>query len=69
MSAGLLTVHEAAELLGQDEQTVRELLRRGELRGFKGGRGGVTSPWRIRQAAIDEHIAMREAAARRGRAA
>jgi excisionase family DNA binding protein len=67
--AAPLTVHEAAEALGQDVQTVRELARRGDLRGFKTGRGGKTSAWRFRQSAVDEFIAMREAAVRRGRAA
>ncbi|WP_263121155.1 helix-turn-helix domain-containing protein [Cellulomonas sp. RIT-PI-Y] len=65
----VLDVKAVAAQLGEDEQTVREHLRRGDLRGFKAGRGGVTSPWRVRQTAIDEYIALREAAARRGSAA
>ncbi|TKR27182.1 helix-turn-helix domain-containing protein [Cellulomonas hominis] len=64
-----LTPREVAEQLGQDEQTVRRLARRGELRGFKAGTGGITSPWRFRQAAVDEFIRKREAAVRRGRVA
>lgn len=69
MPAPALNVHDVAVQLDQDEQTVRELARRGELRGFKAGRGGVTSPWRFRQSAVEEFIAKREAAAQRGHAA
>ncbi|WP_158375758.1 helix-turn-helix domain-containing protein [Cellulosimicrobium cellulans] len=61
-----LTVRDVAERTGQDPQTVRELARRGELRGFKTGRGGTTSAWRFRQSAVEEFIARREAATRRG---
>jgi excisionase family DNA binding protein len=68
-TSGLLSVRDVAEQTGQDEQTVRDLARRGELRGFKAGRGGVTSPWKFRPAAVEEFIALREAAARRGLAA
>lgn len=64
-----LTVHDVAEQLGQDEQGVRELARRGDLRGWKAGRAGKTSAWRFRQAAVEEFIAKREAAARVGRTA
>lgn len=65
----LLNVHQAAEYLGLHPETVREMARAGQLRGFRGGSGGKTSPWRFRQAALDEHIALAEAKARRTSAA
>ncbi|WP_164745268.1 helix-turn-helix domain-containing protein [Georgenia faecalis] len=68
-AASALTVHDVAAQLGVSEKTVRQMTRRGELVGFKAGRGGKTSPYRYRQTQIDAHIATREAATRAGRTA
>lgn len=68
MSADL-TVHEVAAQLGEHPETVRTLIRRGDLVARKAGLGGRTSPYRIRQAAVDEFVARREALTRSGRTA
>lgn len=65
----LRNVHEAAKQLDVHPETVREMARAGVLRGFRGGNGGRTSPWKFRQSAIDEYIALAEAKARRNSAA
>lgn len=64
-----LDVHQAAALLGESEQTVRLLARRGDLPARKSGRGGRTSAYRFRPEAIEEFIERREALTRSGRSA
>jgi len=59
-----LTVEQVAQMLGTSPETVKVLARRGELVGFKTGRGGKTSPWRFRPAQVDAFIAGRELRAR-----
>jgi len=49
------TVQECAELMGLNEQTVRELLRSGELRGYK-----VNREWRVSEEARREYVEERE---------
>lgn len=52
----LLTVKETAERLRSHPETVRQLLRRGELAGLKfpsANRGGT---WKIRESAIEDFL-------------
>lgn len=52
----LLTVQEAAARLRSHPETVRKLLRRGDLTGLKfpsANRGGT---WKIRESAIEEFL-------------
>lgn len=59
----LLTVAEAAEQLHSHPETVRKLLRRGDLAGIKfpsANRGGT---WKIRQSSIDRFLTRNEQAA------
>lgn len=51
----ILTLQEAAKLLKVHDNTVRNLLRRGDLVGFQIGRN-----WRFRRAVVEEYIAQRE---------
>lgn len=66
-TAKTLTPAEVATQIGCEPEHVKLLARRGDLVGFKTGRGGKTSPWRFRQAQVDAFIATREAATRSGR--
>lgn len=62
-SDDLLTVAEAAVRLRSHPETVRKLLRRGDLAGLKfpsANRGGT---WKIRESAIDRFLARNEYAA------
>lgn len=60
----LLTVVDVARQLGVHPETARKLARQGRIRAAKFG--GRTSPYRFRQSAVDEFIAMQEARIRRG---
>ncbi|WP_082739709.1 helix-turn-helix domain-containing protein [Cellulomonas iranensis] len=60
----LLTVADVARQLGVHPETARKLARQGRIRAAKFG--GRTSPYRFRQSAVDEFIAMQEARIRRG---
>ncbi len=61
----LLTVADVARQLGvHPPETARKLARQGRIRAAKFG--GRTSPYRFRQSAVDEFIAMQEARIRRG---
>jgi excisionase family DNA binding protein len=51
----LLTVKEAAELLRQDEYTVRRLLREGKLPGRQRVKGAA---WRIDADELEQHLAL-----------
>ena len=56
----LLTVKEAAERLRSHPETVRQLLRRGELAGLKfpsANRGGT---WKIRESSIENFLKRNE---------
>lgn len=50
----LLSVQETAEVLDMHPESVRELLRRGDLVGSK--MPGLRGSWKIRQSAIDNFI-------------
>lgn len=54
MTKKLLNINEASEQLGMHPQTVRELLRRGDLAGVK--MPGLRGRWRVEPAAIDRFI-------------
>lgn len=58
MATKLLTVHEAAEVLGESPYTVRKRLRRGEIRGTKYS-DGPKARWRVTEAALDHFILKR----------
>ncbi|MBG6085858.1 helix-turn-helix domain-containing protein [Zhihengliuella flava] len=47
----LLNVKQAAELMGMHPDTVREMLRRGDLAGIKNP--GLRGSWRIEESAIE----------------
>lgn len=47
----LLDANEAAEVLGMHPETVRVMLRTGELAGIKGR--GIRGKWRVEEAAIE----------------
>lgn len=49
----LLDVDAVAEILGVDERTVYEMLRRGELPGVDVGRGTKRRSWRVRPSDLD----------------
>lgn len=53
MPTRLLTVPELAELLRESEYTVRERLRRGEIKGL---RLGGTGPWRVTEKAYEAYL-------------
>lgn len=50
----LLNIHEAAAQLDKHPDTVRKMLRRGELAGIKGP--GIRAAWKVEPAAIDRWI-------------
>lgn len=53
----LLTIEQAAELVGRSPSTVRTWLNQGELEGFKlNGKS-----WRIRESAVHTYLAQQEA--------
>lgn len=52
----LLTVKEAAEKLRCHPETVRELLRRGDLEGIKYSSAGRRGVWKISEKAIDAFL-------------
>jgi excisionase family DNA binding protein len=54
-----LTVREVAERLRTHEETVRRWLKAGRLKGYRPG--GNKVGWRIRESALAEFIADREA--------
>jgi len=56
----MLTVDQVAELLQVNPETVRRLLRRGELRGRR--IGGTKAGWRIAPAAVRAYMAGDQAA-------
>lgn len=52
-----LTPTEAAEVLGLSVISVRNLLKRGDLRGYKMGGGNLRyRPWRIRRKDLNAYI-------------
>jgi len=62
-AAALLKVPEAAERLRAHPETVRQLLRRGDLKGIKmpsANRGGT---WKVSETEIDRFLARTEYAA------
>lgn len=50
----LLNVHEVAEILNMHPETVRELLRRGDLVGSK--MPGLRGSWKVRPVEVDRFI-------------
>lgn len=58
MATKLLTVRQAAEALGEHPATVRERLRRGEIRGTKFS-DGPRAQWRVTEAALEHFILKR----------
>lgn len=54
----LLSVRAAAEILDMHPETVRELLRRGDLAGSK--MPGLRGSWKIRPAAIEQFLNQHE---------
>lgn len=55
MATKLLNVSQAAEVLGEHPATVRQRLRRGELKGTKFSQGS-RAHWRVTEAALDHFI-------------
>lgn len=55
----VMTVEDAARVLGVSDQKVRKLFKTGELKGFK--LGGITSPWKTTAAELDAYIERRMA--------
>lgn len=55
----VMTVDDAARILGVSDQKVRKLFKTGELKGFK--MGGITSPWKTTTAELDAYIERRMA--------
>lgn len=52
-----LTVKEVRDMLGVESlDTVRILIKSGELRAFKAGRAGKTSKWLIEKESVDEYV-------------
>ena len=51
-----LTTREAAKLLNVSVTTICSMLKRGKLRGWKIGKSGRTSDWRISKKSLDEFI-------------
>ncbi|MGO1664124.1 MAG: helix-turn-helix domain-containing protein [Micrococcaceae bacterium] len=58
MPTKLLSVQEAAERLGENPQTTKRRLRRGEIRGTRLSTGR-TSPWRVTEKALEAFIQRR----------
>jgi excisionase family DNA binding protein len=58
MATKLLTVRQAAEVLGEHPDTVRQRLRRGEIKGTKYSTG-PKAHWRVTEAALDHFIMKR----------
>lgn len=56
-------VAETAEQLRIHPETVREMLRRGDLKGIKYASGGRRGVWKVRQSEIDRFLRMNEYAA------
>lgn len=50
----LLNIHEAAEQLAMHPDTVRKLLRRGDLQGIK--MPGLRGAWKVRPADIERFV-------------
>ncbi len=50
-SAPLMTIHDVATQLNVDERTVRELIRKNELRAIKVGK-----EWRVTQDDLDSYV-------------
>lgn len=55
----VMTVDDAARILGVSDQKIRKLFKTGELKGFK--LGGITSPWKTTAAELDAYIERRMA--------
>jgi excisionase family DNA binding protein len=53
-----LTVRETATRLGQSEETVRRMIRAGELPASRAHRGGTRAPWLIHAAALERQMEM-----------
>jgi excisionase family DNA binding protein len=51
-----LTVRETATRLGQSEETVRRMVRAGELPASRAERGGTRAPWLIHAAALERQL-------------
>ena len=51
----MLTLKEAADQLRIDSETVRLLIKSGEIKAMKAG-SGLTSPWRISEEALAEYM-------------
>jgi len=51
----LLTLKEAADRLRIDPESVRLLIKAGEIRAIKAG-PGLTSPWRISERALADYL-------------
>lgn len=58
MPTRLLTVPQAADLLAEHPETLRQRLRRGELTGVKKG-DGPRARWFITEKAIDAYVSRR----------
>lgn len=67
MSARLLTVHEAADLLRIPAESVRVMARRREITSTRVG-NGRTAAYRFPETAIDEYLAKRTTPAKGARA-
>lgn len=50
-SSPMLTIHDVAERLNVDERTIRELIRKNELRAIKVGK-----EWRISEQDLDGYV-------------
>lgn len=59
MTTTVLTVEDAAGMLGVSDQKIRKLFKTGELKGFK--LGGITSPWKTTAAELNAYIERRMA--------
>jgi excisionase family DNA binding protein len=59
----LLTVAEAAQRLRSHPETVRKMLRRGDLTGIKFSSANRGGTWKIRESSIDRFLRQQEYAA------
>lgn len=59
----LLTVPETAERLRSHPETVRQMLRRGDLVGIKFSSSNRHGTWKVRKSSIEQFLRMKEHAA------
>ena len=52
LNCKMLTIHDVAEQLNVDERTIRELIRKNELRAIKVGK-----EWRVAETDLDAYVA------------